>query len=60
MKKLLIIILTFVIAFATTLLFDLQFINTNFVRKGLVTLLIIIEIIIGFLVLKNEALKNIK
>lgn len=60
MKKLLIIILTFVIAFVTTLLFDLQFINTNFVRKGLVTLLIIIEIIIGFLVLKNEALKSIK
>ena len=59
MKKLLIIILTFVIAFATTLLFDLQFINTNFVRKGLVTLLIFIEIIIGFLVLKNEALKNV-
>jgi hypothetical protein len=57
MKIVKIIIATFMIAFATSLLFELNLIVTNPVRYCLVILLILIELITGFYYVKSQ-LKN--
>lgn len=59
MKILKIIIATFLIAFATSALFELKFIDTNPVRYILVILLILIELATGFFYIKTET-KNQK
>jgi hypothetical protein len=60
MKKILTILITFIIAFATTLLFDLQFIEVNKVRVFLVFLIIVIELLVGYNVLKVITIKSKK
>ena len=57
MKILKIIIITFILAFATSALFELQFIDTNPVRYILVVLLIIIELLSAFFYIKTEISK---
>jgi uncharacterized membrane protein len=59
MKILKIIITTFIIAFATSALFELKFIDTNLVRYILVILLILIELAIGFFYVKSEVKSKI-
>lgn len=59
MKILKIIVVTFLIAFATSTLFDLQFITSNPVRYLLVILLILIELLTGFFYVKTES-QNLK
>jgi len=54
MKIVKIIMATFVIAFATSLLFELHLIATNPVRYCLVILLIMIELITGFFYVKTQ------
>lgn len=58
MKQLFLILLTFIIAFATSLLFDLPFVANNQVRYILVILLIIIEIVVGFNAVKTTTIKK--
>jgi hypothetical protein len=53
-KSLFIIIITFVIAFATSALLNLEWIATNNVRYILVVLLIAVELLSGFLYLKSQ------
>ena len=57
MKILQIIVVTFILAFATTALFELKFIDTNPVRYNLVILLILIELATGFFYIKSEIKK---
>ena len=57
MKIILIIITVFVLALATSLLYDLQFIAANPVRIGLVSILILIEIFVGYFLVKIESKK---
>lgn len=57
MKILIIILVTFILAFITSALFELKFIETNIVRYGLVVLLIIIELLTGFFYIKSEIKK---
>ena len=57
MKILKIIIITFILAFATSALFELRFIDTNPVRYILVVLLIIIELLTAFFYIKTEISK---
>lgn len=57
MKKLLIIIITFCIALATSVLLDWNFIQKNIFRTALVILFIIIEMIIGYFAFKYELQK---
>lgn len=54
MKILKIILITFILAFATSALFELKFIDTNPVRYVLVILLITIEFLTGFFYIKSE------
>lgn len=54
MKILKIIIATFLIAFVTSALYELPFINNNPVRYALVVILIIIELLTGFFYVKTE------
>ena len=54
MKQVIIIILTFVLAFLTSILFELDFIQANNVRYVLTTLLIAIELCVGFYLVKSE------
>lgn len=42
------------IAFATSALFDLKFISSNWVRYWLVVLLIVMELATGFFYIKSE------
>lgn len=60
MKEILIIVVTFVVAFATTIVLDWSFVATNNIRYGLVVLLIVIELIIGFNAVKSTVIKNLK
>jgi hypothetical protein len=53
MKYILIILISFLIAFATSLLFEWSFIAKNIIREGLVTILILIELLTGFLIFKK-------
>jgi hypothetical protein len=57
MKILKIIIVTFILAFATSALFELKFIDANRVRYSLVILLILIELATGFFYIKSEVTK---
>jgi hypothetical protein len=55
MKIVKIIIATFLIAFVTSGLFELELIATNPVRYVLVILLILIELITGFYYVKSQS-----
>ena len=55
MKYILIILITFILAFATSLLFEWNFIAKNIIREGLLTMLILIELLAGFLIFKKTA-----
>lgn len=59
MKIAVIILLTFLLAFITSALFELDFIRTNTVRYILVVLLIGIEFLTAFFYIKIE-IKNLK
>ena len=52
LKLILVIVVTFSIAFATSLLFEFQFFH-QIVRYALVTLLILIELYLGLLIFKS-------
>jgi len=52
MKYIFTIVVTFIIAFATSLLLDLSFISQNIIRYYLVVILIIVELATGFIILK--------
>lgn len=54
MKYIITIIATFLIAFATSLLFELNFISQNIIRYYLVVILIVVELLVGFLILKAQ------
>ncbi|SHG27923.1 hypothetical protein [Flavobacterium johnsoniae] len=58
MKQIKIILVVFFLAFATSVLFDWCFIAENLVRKILVVLLIIVELIIGLYLVKAATFKN--
>jgi hypothetical protein len=53
-KIILAFLITFTLAFATSALFELEFIARNMVRYILVCLLILIEIVTGFFYIKSE------
>jgi len=57
MKIITAILTTFLIAFATSLLYEFDFISKNIIRYILVLMLIIIEILTGFFYIKTE-IKN--
>lgn len=57
MKKIIIILVTFIITMVTSLLFDWSFVSNNTIRYILVLLLIIFEIVFGMFVLKEEIFK---
>jgi len=59
MKILAIILITFILAFITSALFELDFIDKNTVRQFLVVFLILIELLTGFFYIKSEV-KNLK
>jgi len=59
MKILRIILITFLIAFATSSLLELEFFEQNPVRYFLVVLLIAIELATGYFYIKSE-IKNLK
>lgn len=54
MKILLIILATFILAFATSFLYELDFITKNPIRYALVLVLILIELLTGFFYIKSE------
>ena len=58
LKIILSIIITFIIAFATSALFEISFIRTNWLRYGLVILIIMLELFIGFMYVKSEVIKK--
>jgi hypothetical protein len=55
MKYIKIILLTFILAFTTSILFEFTFITKNTIRYALVILLILIELASGFYLLKTIA-----
>lgn len=57
-KIILAIVITFAIAFATSALFEINFIKTNWLRYGLVILIILLELFIGFMYVKSEVIKK--
>lgn len=57
MKILIIILVTFLIAFATSALFELDFVDKNPVRYILVIILIVLELTTGFFYIKSEIKK---
>jgi hypothetical protein len=54
MKIIIIILITFFLAFLTSTLFELDFISKNPVRYILVALLILIELLTGFFYIKTQ------
>jgi len=60
MKQIIIIVCTFITALATSMLFDLSFIYENIVRYVLIVILIIVELVIGFYMLKAITIKTDK
>ncbi len=54
MKAITIIFITFLIAFLTTTLLEINFITSNPVRYILVVLLVIIELVFGLIYLRHE------
>lgn len=60
MKILLIITVTFILAFVTSFLYEIDFVSQNIVRYILVLLLIIIELLTGFFYIKTEIKNTLK
>lgn len=62
MKTFYVVVVTFLIAFATSALYELDFFTANWVRFALVTLLILIELVAGalYVVLYMKAFLNQK
>jgi hypothetical protein len=58
-KIILAIVITFAIAFATSALLEINFINTNWLRYALVILIILLELYIGLMYVKSETI-NLK
>jgi hypothetical protein len=58
MKYITTILLTFILAFATSMLFEIDFIKNNPVRYVLVTLIIAIELLAGLLIIKQISKEN--
>jgi hypothetical protein len=54
MKILKIIIITFIIAFLTSLMFEWDFVDKNVIRKILVVIMIVMELVAGFFYIKTE------
>mgnify|MGYP003680674041 CR=1 FL=1 len=54
LKLILIIITTLLLMFATSLLLDLQIVQQQFIRKVIVYVAITIQLLLGFLILKNQ------
>ena len=50
---LLIIVATFLLAFVTSLLLDWQWIQNEFIRSGLVYLIIVMEMVFGYMITKE-------
>ena len=57
LKLILIIITTLLLMFATSLLLDLQIVQQQFIRKVIVYVAITIQLLLGFLIPKNQ-IKN--
>jgi len=57
-KLIAVVIISFIILFATSFLLDLQIIKINLVRQILVYLLIIVEFVLGFNIGKQIAVKQ--
>ena len=57
-KIILAIAITFAIAFVTSALFEISFIKTNWLRYGLVILIILLELFIGLMYVKSEVIKK--
>lgn len=60
MKHIITIIVTFIVAFATSALLEFYFISGNWVRYTLVVLLIFLEIAIGVLSVVDDVKNNSK
>jgi hypothetical protein len=60
MKILKIIIITFIIAFLTSLMFEWDFVDKNVIRKILVVIMIVMELVAGFFYIKTEIKPEIK
>lgn len=58
-KIILAIIITFVVAFATSALLEIPFIKYNWLRYALVVLIVVLQLFIGFMYVKSES-SNIK
>lgn len=57
LKIIVAIIIVFVIAFATSILLEIEFIKRNWLRYALVVLIILLELFIGFMYVKSESFK---
>lgn len=59
-KIILAIIITFLIAFGTSVLLEIPFIKLNWLRYTLVVIVVLLELFIGFMYVKSETsnLKN--
>lgn len=53
MKSIIVVACTFLIAFLTSLLLDVDLVSRNWVRYSLVVLLVVCELAAGFMVLKG-------
>jgi hypothetical protein len=60
MKIIAAIAITFILAFATSTLYELDFINRNPVRYVLVLILILIELVTGFFYIKSELKQDVR
>lgn len=56
-KIILAIIITFLIAFGTSVLLEIPFIKHNWVRYTLVVIVVVLELFIGFMYVKSETSK---
>ena len=52
-KVILIVIITLAIMFATSLLLDLQIVQNQFIRKAIIHIAIIVQLVFGFITLKD-------
>jgi hypothetical protein len=60
MKIIAAISITFILAFATSTLYEFDFINRNPVRYVLVLILILIELVTGFFYIKSELKQDVR
>jgi heme A synthase len=60
MKIITAIVITFILAFATSFLYEIDFINNNPVRYILVLLFICIELVIGFYYIKSQLKQDVR